>query len=687
MISYVQPAGIAVITFSNPPVNALSMGEGLVAELRACLERAAADRDVVGVVVTGEGQLFSSGADKDFGADIALLNQLRDLLSNMVEGSPKPIVMAVNGAALGGGLELALAGHFRIASSAATFALPEVTLGLLPGGGGTQRLPRLVGAATAYSFMASGRSVPAEEALSMGFIDKIAEGDLIEEAKACALALVGSELRRTGELAVPDADQPLPTVDPKASDAAKAIHRCVEAARTLTFGQGVQLEKELFETLARSEASAGLRHVFLAKRRAGEVAGAQPNTSTESVRSVAVVGGGLMGTGIASAIINANLPVLLVEAREEARQRAAATIATALQRDVDKKRITSDVRDKRNDLLTITDDISKIADADVVIEAVFEDIETKRSVLGDMDRHASPGAILASNTSTLDLNRLATVTSRPSRVVGLHFFSPANVMQLVEVVRGQATDDTTIDTAVRFVKSIGKVPVIAGVCDGFIGNRMFEEYLRQAYFLLEEGALPSQVDAALERWGMAMGPFKVMDLAGQDIGWKIRQRRKVDQPDRPYSAIPDLICEMGRFGQKTGAGFYRYSARLAEPDPHIDQLVIDYSVQNNIPRRDISDQEIVERCVFALVNEGAKVLQDGIAQRPADIDVVYVFGYGFPPERGGPMFYAHNIGPAYVLERILHFEKQRNGWAWAPAPRLVKAVADLARRALAERAS
>jgi 3-hydroxyacyl-CoA dehydrogenase len=668
--STVQLRDIAVIHFFNPPVNALSVGEGVVAALRSSVQRALDDNAVSAVVLTAKGRLFSGGADiKDFDSDLALLDEVRTL-AKLIEQSPKPVVMAINGPALGGGLEIALSGHYRLAAGSATFALPEVMLGLLPGGGGTQRLPRLIGADAALALITSGQPLTASDALKLGLVDRLTDENLVDEAVETARGLVGQPPRRTRDL------RPAPLAEaradnPKDSDAVRAIIRCVDSALSLPFEEGLLLEKQLFEDLARSPASAGLRHVFFGKRRTGQIQGLDLQAGP-SIDTVAIIGGGLMGTGIANAILNADLPVILVEPLDAVRERATATIAKALRRDADKGRIAMEEASRRLGLLTVTASIEDIASADLVIEAVFEDVAVKRTVLGNMDRLAKPSAILASNTSTLNLNELASFTTCPDRVVGLHFFSPATVMQLVEIVRGSATSAETLDASVRFTRALKKVPVISGVCDGFIGNRMFEEYLRQVYFLLEEGALPAGLDAALECWGMAMGPLKTMDLAGQDIGWKIRQRRKIEQPDRPYSGIPDLICEMGRFGQKTGSGFYRYEGRVAVQDPVIDQLIIDYSARHGIERREISDSEIVERCVFALINEGAKILDEGIAQTSADVDMVYVFGYGFPAHRGGPMFYADTIGRPNVLTALRAFARGRNGWAWDPADSLTE---------------
>ncbi len=425
-----------------------------------------------------------------------------------------------------------------------------------------------------------------------------------------------------------------------------------------------------------NQAEAALRHGAEARALAARVPGLE-GVAPRAIASVAVVGGGLMGTGIAVAILNAGLRVTLIEPRDDARSRAGASIAKTIHRDVDKGRIDGATAGLRIAALSMAGDLQSAADADLVIEAVFEEMSVKREVFGALDRIVGPDTILASNTSTLDLDAIAACTTRPDRVVGLHFFSPANVMKLLEVVRGAATSPATLASAMHFGAAIGKSPVAAGVCDGFIGNRMFEEYLRQAWFLLEEGALPAQLDGALTDWGMAMGPCAVMDLAGQDIGWSIRKRRAVEQPDRPYSRVPDLVCELDRYGQKTGAGFYRYSdGRRAEHDPEIDALIAAESARIGLDRRVIGDDEIVERCVFALVNEGAKILGEGIAARPLDIDVVWLDGYGFPATRGGPMHFADSYGLPRILAAIERLAGGRHGWAWTPAPLLVELVRD-----------
>lgn len=460
---------------------------------------------------------------------------------------------------------------------------------------------------------------------------------------------------------------------PGRNQAPAFIVECIEAACARPFSDGIAIERARFATLMNSESSRGLRHVFFGRREVTRIPGVAAAAPARTIRRAAVIGGGLMGSGITIALLNAGLAVHLVETQPEALEKARSKIAQTIRRDVDKGRISAATADRRLAALNSGGEMTAIQGADLVIEAVYESMQVKREVFAAMDAHASAEAILASNTSALDLDQIAAATSRPGHVVGLHFFSPANVMKLLEIVRGAQTTPEVLASAAAFGKAIGKVGVVAGVCDGFIGNRMFEEYLRQAYYLLEEGALPQQIDAALERFGMAMGPLRATDLVGQDIGCSIRARRAIEQPDRPYSKLPDILCAMGRFGQKTGSGFYRYAdGRAATPDPQIDALIVAHSTTLGIARRTIDDQEIVDRCIFALVNEGAYIVEQGIAYRPVDVDMVSVFGYGFPADRGGPMFYARRCGTAHVVARMQEFAAGANGWAWKPAPSLLK---------------
>lgn len=669
---------VAVVTFSNPPVNVLSIASGLLDALAQALTGVLADPAVQAVVIAADGRMFSAGADiNDFDLHLDTLQRMRALTSDLIEGAGKPIVAAIHGMALGGGLELALACHYRICSADAKLGLPEVTMGVLPGGGGTQRLPRLVGVTKALDMMLGAKPVSASEALRIGLVDRVAQSDLLAEAIAWARDLK-AVVRCSDKAVANDLGDSLDEDRNRAarsrlSDAPTHIVTCVAAAASESFERGMAIEADLFERLRVSDASRGLRHAFTARRQVAQIPGLPSDVQVLPIETVAVIGAGTMGVGIALALLAAGLTVTLIDAKAEALNAAEARVANTLDSDVAKARLTAEAAAERKGRLALAPAIQAAADVDLVIEAVFEDLAVKKAVFTTLDRMCKPSAILASNTSTLDVDAIAAFTARPQSVIGMHFFSPANIMRLLEVVRGEKTAPSVLATVMALARRIGKVGVVAGVCDGFIGNRIFEEYLRQAYFLLEEGALPAQVDAAMERWGMAMGPLRVMDLAGQDIGWSIRMRRAVEQPDRPYSKIPDKICEMGRFGQKTGAGFYRYAdSRTAQVDPEIDALIVAHSAEIGLARREIGDREIVDRCLLAMVNEGAKIVAEGIAYRPLDVDVIYLDGYGFPAERGGPMFQADIIGLDHVLATMRSFAAGRHGWAWEPAPLLVE---------------
>jgi len=667
-----------VVRLANGPVNALSIANGFLARLAAAIKEAEADPEVAAIVVAGEGRIFCGGADiKDFDGDPTQIDRLRDLVAQ-VEACTKPVIMAIHGAALGGGLELAMAGHYRIAHSGTRLGLPEVSLGLLPGAGGTQRLPRLTGAAPAIAMMLSGKPVDARRALDLGLLDEVTEGDVVEAALVRAAA--GVSIRRTGDLPPPPAlDEAVAkardALTPGRSQAPAFIVDCVSVVAG-GLETGLKVEAGLFARLMASPASRGLRHVFFGERIVARVPGLGADVRPRSLESVGVIGGGTMGTGIAIALLGAGLSVTMVELRPEALDGARATIEKTILRDAEKGRIDREAANLRIARFHPAADLSALSSADLVIEAVFEQMDVKAHVLQQLDAVVRPDTILASNTSTLDLGILADAVADPSRVVGLHFFSPANIMRLLEVVRGARTAPDILVTALDLGRRMGKVSVISGVCDGFIGNRVFEEYLRQVWFMLEEGALPAQIDGALERWGMAMGPCRTMDLVGQDIGQAIRQRRAVEQPDRPYSAVIDKVCELGRFGQKSGAGLYAYAdGRTAEPDPAIEQLILDHSAQLGLVRRPISDEEIVSRCLLAMINEGARIVGEGIAYRPVDVDMTYLHGYGFPRDRGGPMFQADLLGLPGVLAQLQALAAGRNGWAFTPAPLILERVA------------
>jgi 3-hydroxyacyl-CoA dehydrogenase len=669
--------GIAVLQLDNPPVNAVaswvpgSLIEALLHQMNSS--------DISGIVLSGAGRCFSAGADiAGFDRPDTGENGLRALMVAL-DSATKPVVAALHGYAFGGGLEIAMAAHWRVAAAGTRLGLPEINLGLLPGAGGTQRLPRLVGIARALEMMTSGKPIDAAAAHAAGLVDELADGDVVAAAMALARA---SGVRRVRDIVVAPDDAALAAARAQAATrklrgpVLLAIIDCVADAAGLPFDTAIALEAERFGGLLASDASRGLRHAFFAERAVARVPGL-PLVDALDIGAVAVIGAGTMGSGIAIALLEAGIAVTLIEQREDALAAGAARVRDTIQGQVKRGRIGQAVADARIAALSVSTALADVAAADVVIEAVFEDLEVKRSVFAALGRLARPEAMLASNTSTLDVDLIAEAAMGPERVVGLHFFSPANIMRLLEVVRGARTSPVVLARAMALAKRIGKVGVVAGVCDGFIGNRMFEEYLRQAYLLIEEGALPAQVDDAMEVWGFALGPLRVMDLAGQDIGWSIRKRRAIEQPDRPYSTLPDLICEQGRFGQKTGAGWYLYpDGRKPLHDATIDALVVAHSAMIGLQRRSVGDAEIVERCSLALINEGAKLLGEGIAARPLDVDQVWLHGYGFPAERGGPMFQADMMGLPFVLDRLNALSAGREGWAFRPAPLIEQLVAE-----------
>ena len=685
LVQSAKRGGVAVITLDNPPVNAL--GAGLRQGVAACLEQAAADPTVRAVVLTGSGRGFSGGADiREFGKP-PQPPSLRQVI-DMAEDCPKPVVAAIHGTALGGGLELALGCHYRMGDASARLGQPEIKLGLLPGAGGTQRLPRLIGVEPALDMILKGDPVDAQEARALGLLDEVIEGDLVAGAVAFAARLADEARapRRTRDLAIP-ADLGAELFARAREGLAKrargliAPYRCidcVEQAVRLPFDEGMAKERELFLECLGSEQSRGQRHAFDAERQAAKIPDVPANTPVQEITSAAVIGCGTMGGGIAMNFANAGIPVRVVEGAPEALERGMAIILRNYAGSVSRGRLTQEQMDRRLALIRGTTDYSEIAESDLVIEAVFEEMELKRQVFATLDRVCKPTAILATNTSTLDVDEIAAATARPGKVIGTHFFSPANVMKLMENVRGAKTSNETIATVMRLSKAINKVGVLVGICDGFVGNRMLHAYSRQANFLLEEGALPHQVDKVIYDFGFPMGPFAMGDLAGLDVGWRIRQRRAKTRPkDQRYSPIADRICELGRFGQKTGAGWYRYEdgSRTPLPDPEIDSLIIQVSQELGFERRDISDQEILERCLYPLINEGAKLLEEGIALRAADIDVVWIYGYGFPVYRGGPMFYADSVGTRTIYEAVSRLY-DRHGEMLKPAALLE----DLARQ-------
>ena len=695
---YAVDDGVAVLTLDNPPVNGL--GYQTRRALVAGLDQALADSAVCAIVINGAGKSFTGGADiREFGKPAAM--QEPNLLSviSAFEASPKPVVVAMHGVCMGGGLELALGCHYRLASPGTQVALPEVKLGLVPGAGGTQRLPRAIGLEPAMNMIVSGNPVASEVLAAIPgqkLFDRIVDGDLLAAAKAFARERAAASSTEPGahprmrDRRVAHANVEgfvlftRTTVGAMAKDypAAQRCVDCVEAAARKRFDDGMKFERDTFAALMMSPESRALRHAFFAERAASKISDVPDTTPQREVRKVGVIGAGMMGGGIAMNFLNASLPVVILETKPEALDRGVATIRKHYESSVRKGSLSEAKCEARMALLQPTLDYADLADCDLIIEAVFEEMGVKQAVFEQLDAVAKPGAILASNTSTLDLDKIASFTKRPQDVIGLHFFSPAHVMKLLEVVRGKATAKDVLATAMAVAKKIRKTAVVSGVCDGFIGNRMIEQYSRQAMFLLEEGALPAQVDAAAEHFGFMMGPFRMSDLAGNDIGWAIRKRRYVEQPELTYSAVADRLCEQGRFGQKTGAGWYDYRPgdRKAHPSADVDALIVEHSKNAGIARRRIGDSEIVERLVYALVNEGAKILEEGIAGKAGDIDMVYLFGYGFPPFRGGPMRYADEVGAFNVVRAMRRYadadRDNRQAGAWEPAPLLVALAAD-----------
>ena len=678
--------GVAVVTLHNPPVNGL--GFAVRTDLRAAIDAAANDNDVRALVITGSGKMFSAGADiSEFGKTPPTGTPPLPELINTLEASEKPVVAAIHGVALGGGFELALGCHLRLAAPDTRVGLPEVTLGILPGAGGTQRLPRLIGVPAALDVIVSGTMVPAAKALALGMVDEVVDGDVavVEAAVARARELVAGDAAPRRASALDDRlaearGKPEIFADfrkkmarrARGFEAPYACVDCIETAVSTPFAEGVAVERATFMKLVASDQSKAQRHAFFAERQAAKISDVPKDTPTLPIATAAVIGCGTMGGGIAMNFANAGIPVKVFEVSQEALDKGLGLITTNYGATVKKGRLSQAKMDERLGLISTTLSYEDLGDADVVIEAVFEEMGLKKEVFGKLDAACKPEAILASNTSTLDVDEIASATSRPDKVIGTHFFSPANVMKLMENVRGAQSSPETIATIMKLSKAIGKVGVLVGVCDGFVGNRMLYAYRRQADFLLEEGALPRQIDTVIYDFGMPMGPYAMGDLAGLDVGWRIRKGQAATRPSHlRYSTIADRICELGRFGQKTGAGWHRYEAgnRTPIPDPEIEQLIVSISEEQGITRRDVSDKEILERCLYPLVNEGAKILEEGLAQRPGDIDIVWIYGYGFPRYRGGPMFWADLVGLKTIYDVMSRLHDEHGDWL-EPAPLL-----------------
>ena len=689
-VHYEVRGKIALMTVDNPPVNPLS--SGVRAGLVEGIDRALADDAISAIVLTGAGRAFIAGADiSEFGG-ASEGPGLHDCL-NAMDASAKPIVAAINGTAFGGGLEVALCCHYRVISPAAQVGLPEVKLGLLPGAGGTQRLPRLVGAEKALEFMLSGDGIPGPQAMNLGIVDAVADGDIVEAGISFAENLVsqGSPIRRIrDEEDRLVADREHPEIFERArQDAARKMRKrfapemiiqCVEAAVNLgDFDAGMKVEAENCGQCLKHPQREALIHMFFSEREVAKIPDVPKDTPSLDINQAAVIGCGTMGGGISMCFLNVGIPVTVLELDEEALQRGIGVIRRNYEIQVKRGRMSAEEVESRMQLLTGTTRYEDLGQADVIIEAVYENIDVKVETFEKMEAVAKPGAILASNTSGLDIDRMAAATSRPQSVIGLHFFSPANVMKLLEVVRGEATSKETIATAMKLGKSLRKVAVLSGNAPGFIGNRMLAGYTRQAGEIILQGATPYQVDNVMLNFGMPMGPFQMNDLVGLDLGWRARKLAGMQPEDVPITArVADKLCEKERFGQKTNRGYYIYpeGSRAGQADPEVVEIVEQTSQELGITRREIDDEEVLKRCLYPLINEGARILEDGIAIRPCDIDVVYINGYGFPEVTGGPMFWADQQGLDNILADIRKFDAEYGGEAWKPAPLLERLVAE-----------
>ncbi|MBI2725193.1 MAG: enoyl-CoA hydratase/isomerase family protein [Polaromonas sp.] len=684
---------VAVITLNNPPVNGL--GQATRLSITDNLQKANADAAVKAIVITGAGKAFSGGADiKEFGSPKALAEPNLLSVIRTIENSAKPVVAAIHSVCMGGGLELALGCHYRIAAPGCSVALPEVKLGLVPGAGGTQRLPRALGVEAALNMIVSGEPVKSEllaQIPGQKLFDKMAASpeSLAQEALAFAQSISDTRplpLVRNLPCKHRNGDAYFQFTRNMVKGMSKGFPaplKCIEAVEAATkrkFEEGMAFERELFINLIWSPEGRALRHIFMAERAASKIPDVPSDTPKRDIKAIAVIGAGTMGGGIAMNFLNAGIPVKMLEMKQEALDRGTATIRKNYEAQVKKGKLKQEKYDERMALLSTTLSYDDLKDADMVIEAVFEEMGVKEKVFKELDRVMKPGAILASNTSTLDVNQIAAFTKRPQDVVGMHFFSPANVMKLLEVIRGEKTAKDVLATVMAIGKKIKKTAVVSGVCDGFIGNRMIEQYGRQGGFLLDEGCTPEQVDKAIEKFGFAMGPFRMGDLAGNDIGWAIRKRRYTEKPDMKYSKTADLLCEKGRFGQKTGAGWYDYVAgkRDAIPNAEVVKMIEDHRKSLGITPRKVSDEEIVQRLVYSLVNEAAHILEEGIASKASDIDMVYLMGYGFPIYRGGPMNYADEVGLFNVVQAMNRFAQNPldDAQFWKPAPLLAKLAAE-----------
>ncbi len=669
---------VAVVTLNNPPVNGL--GYDLRVSIVNSIDKALQDDHVDAIILTGSEKAFSGGADiKEFGTTKAITEPHLQSVIRVIESSSKPVIAAIQGVCMGGGMELALGCHYRVAHPKASLALPEIKLGLIPGAGGTQRMPRVIGVENALNFILSGDPQIAASFKGTPLLDALIEDDFLNSAILFANQIVADKkpLKKIRDIRIdyPSHEGFLQfcrnTVKSVAAPypAAQKVIDAISAAITLPFDKGIIKEREFFLELMNTSVSRAMRYAFFAQRNTAKVSDIPADTALKEIKKIGIIGAGTMGGGIAMNFINSGFPVIILDSSESQLQKGIATIQKNYESTIQKGKLTIEKMQQRMSLLQTSINYDDLKDVDLVIEAVFEDLQVKEDVFIKLDKVIKPGAILATNTSTLDVNKIANFTNRPNDVVGMHFFSPANVMQLLEVVRGEKTSNEVLATVMKLAQKIKKTPVVCKVCDGFIGNRMVEQYLRIAMFLLEQGATPWQIDKALEEFGMVMGPFRMSDLAGNDIGWAIRKRRAIEYPQMKYSKFADLICEAGRYGQKTGKGWYLYEKgnRKPIPDPELEQMLVDFRSKNGFTPRKISNQEIIQFCILALINEGARILEEGIAQRASDIDIVYLTGYGFPVYRGGPLKYADEIGLFQVVQLCKQFYKSTKDEFWIPA--------------------
>ena len=686
MVRLSKVGSIGVMSVDNPPVNALSIGvrQGLA----DCLAEALRDAEIRALVVICEGRTFLAGADiREFGKP-PQPPHLPDVI-DALEKSPKPIVAAIHGTALGGGLEVALGCHYRVAVGSATCGFPEVKLGILPGAGGTQRAPRVMGVKPALDLIVNGNPISAAEARQLGLLDQIVEGDLLEGAVAFAreVAAVGPSLPRTSELnekiqeakGKPELFTDYEKDIRRKKRGFEAPLRCIEAVKAavdMPFREGLARERDLFAACVASDQSVAQRHVFFAEREVAKIPEVPKETPLISVNKVGIIGAGTMGGGISMCFANAGLPVLLLDQSREFLNKGMGVIEKNYGSTVKRGGLSQEDMDKRMGLITPTVSYDGLADVDLVIEAVFEEMPLKREIFGKLDAVCRPDAIMATNTSTLDVNEIARATSRPEQVIGLHFFSPAHIMRLLEIVRGEKTSKPVIATSMNLARLISKIGVLVGVCHGFVGNRILHKYSREASFLVEEGALPQQVDKVITDFGLPMGPFAMGDLAGLDVGWRIRKAQGKPKDERYSGTVGDRLAEQGRYGQKTGKGYYKYEAGSRTPitDPEVEKLVVEVSKELGIKRREIGDEEILKRCIYPMINEGAKILEEGIALRSSNIDIIWINGYGFPAYRGGPMHYGERVGLKNVYDQICTFRRE-HGPLWEPAP-LLKRLAE-----------